>query len=156
CCFTGHRRIDDNLLTVKNIVKNEVINLIENNNVRYFGVGGAVGFDMLCSLVIIDLKPIYPDIKLIMVLPCFEQDRFWNDDDKQLYAEIKHKADKIRYVSKEYTKECMHRRNRLLVDESKYCICYLNKIFGGTFYTVNYAREKGLFVTNICSIIKNP
>ena len=149
CCFTGHRQISDDYMTVKNIVRDEVVSLIENNNVSFFGVGGAVGFDMLCSLVIIDLKLIYPDIKLIMVLPCLEQDMFWSDEDKRLYAKIKSKADKIGYVSKEYTKDCMFCRNRLLVDESKYCICYLNKAYGGTFYTVNYAKEKGLIITNI-------
>ena len=155
CCFTGHRQISDDYMTVKNIVRDEVVSLIEKNSVRFFGVGGAVGFDMLCSLVIIDLKVIYPDIKLIMVLPCLEQGRFWNDEDKKLCAEIKCKADKIKYVSNEYTKDCMFRRNRHLVDGSRYCICYLNKAYGGTFYTVNYAKEKGLIITNICDKIRN-
>ena len=40
-------------------------------------------------------------------------------------------------------------RNRHLVDNSTYCICYLTHYKGGTYFTYNYEKEKGLNVINI-------
>lgn len=48
-----------------------------------------------------------------------------------------------------YTRGCMHKRNRHLVDNSSACISYLTENKGGTFYTVNYAKSKGVEVINI-------
>ena len=55
------------------------------------------------------------------------------------------------YVSREYTPDCMHRRNRHLVDHSGTCICYLTKTSGGTAYTVDYARRKRLRIINLAA-----
>lgn len=66
-----------------------------------------------------------------------------------LYDDIKQKADKVVYTSQEYTRGCMHKRNRHLVDNSSACISYLTENKGGTFYTVNYAKSKGVEVINI-------
>ena len=41
------------------------------------------------------------------------------------------------------------KRKRHLVDNSSACISYLTENKGGTFYTVNYAKSKGVEVINI-------
>lgn len=51
-------------------------------------------------------------------------------------------------MSWEYTPDCMHRRNRHLVDHSGTCVCYLMRSTGGTAYTV-VTPEKGLQIINI-------
>lgn len=56
------------------------------------------------------------------------------------------------YISENYTNDCMHKRNRHLVDFSGYCIAYLNKNSGGTAYTVNYACQNDLEIVNLCGI----
>ena len=66
-----------------------------------------------------------------------------------IYENIKSKCDKYVYTSKYYYDGCMFKRNKHLVDNSKYCICYLTKKTGGTAFTVNYAFEKGLVIYNI-------
>ena len=91
----------------------------------------------------------YPDIRLILVFPCFSQTRGWSQEDIEIYDDIKQKADKVVYTSQEYTRGCMHKRNRHLVDNSSACISYLTENKGGTFYTVNYAKSKGVEVINI-------
>ena len=152
CCFTGHRVIP--LLerhTVSNALENAVIESIENGY-RYFGAGGALGFDTLAALTVLRLRNKYPQIKLILVLPCENQTRNWKAADIEKYEHIKLQANKVVYVSKEYTRDCMHKRNRHLVDNSSLCICYLSKPSGGTAYTVNYAKEKGIKSINIADI----
>ena len=148
-CFTGHRIIP---LSERNAVakalEEAIIESIKNGY-RYFGAGGALGFDTMAALTVLRLKRQYPHIKLILVLPCENQTRNWKTADIEKYEHIKSQADKVVYVSKEYTSDCMHRRNRHLVDNSSLCICYLTKQSGGTAYTVEYAVKNGLRIENI-------
>lgn len=113
---------------------------------QYFGAGGALGFDTLAANTVLELKNIYPHIKLILVLPCKEQTKGWKQYDIDEYERIRSKADKVVYTAEHYYNGCMQKRNRHLVDNSSLCICYLTKETGGTAYTVRYARTKRIGV----------
>lgn len=153
CCFTGHRIIPAHEYEeIQNTLEKIVISLI-NNGVCYFGSGGALGFDTMAALTILKLKEKYPHIKLILVLPCENQTYKWQQKDIDIYENIKSKCDKYVYTSKYYYNGCMFKRNKHLVDNSKYCICYLTKKTGGTAYTVNYAKSNGLTIYNIADDI---
>lgn len=149
CCFTGHRHIPlSKRKAVVQRLKTELSALI-NNGYQFFMAGGALGFDTLAALTVLELKKEYGYIRLILVLPCENQTRGWNETDKQTYEYIKSRADNVVYTSREYCRGCMHKRNRHLVDNSSICICYLTEDTGGTAYTVNYAKSKGLTIINI-------
>ena len=149
CCFTGHRNIKGySKRTLAKTLETELIKLIENGYC-YFGAGGALGFDTIAAQTVLHLKEKYTHIKLILVLPCVNQANSWSYEDKVVYEEIKEQADKVVYTSKYYTRGCMHKRNRYLVDNSSACVCFLTEEKGGTFYTVNYAKEKKLKIVNI-------
>ena len=128
-------------------LKTEIVELIDKGNL-FFETGGALGFDTLAAQTVLDLKNDYPQIKLILVLPCLSQADAWSSEDKERYEYIKANADKVVYTSREYTRGCMHKRNRHLVDNSSTCVCYLTEKTGGTAYTVEYATRKGVFVIN--------
>lgn len=149
CCFTGHRQIyGKDIEKVKENLKKTIVNSI-NQGYIYYGAGGALGFDTIAALTVLELKKDYPYIKLILVLPCLNQTKGWSKKDIAVYEYIKANCDKCVYGSKEYTKGCMLKRNRHLVDNSSLCICYLTKSTGGTAYTVRYARQKNLKVINL-------
>lgn len=150
CCFTGHRELPTGLNRWKLATRLEkaVAEQIKKG-IRFFGAGGARGFDTLAAQTVLKLKKKYPDIKLILVLPCLTQTRGWIAEDVEEYERIKAQADKVVYISQEYTKGCMFKRNRHLVDNSSICICYQTKDSGGTAYTVKYAKEQGLEVNNV-------
>ncbi len=153
CCFTGHRIIPvGQQPTLEKKLEDKIEKLI-HNGIIYFGAGGALGFDTLAALSVLELKSKYPQIKLILVLPCEEQADKWNDDDIKRYKGILGKADKVKYTSAHYTRDCMHIRNRHLVDHSGYCICYLIRGTGGTDFTVRYAVRSGLQIINIADMI---
>ena len=116
---------------------------------RYFGCGGALGFDTLAAQTVLRLREVYPEIRLILVLPCRDQTRGWKQADVAEYDRIMKAADKVTYTSEQYYSGCMHKRNRHLVDNSSLCICYLTEQSGGTAYTVNYARSQGLKIINV-------
>lgn len=150
CCFTGHRELPIAWGRWKLAAKLEkaIIEQI-NTGIRFFGTGGALGFDTLAAQTVLKLKKKYPEIKLILVLPCVTQTRGWTTEDVEEYERIKAQADKVVYTAQEYTKGCMFKRNRHLVDNSSVCICYLTRKSGGTAYTVRYAKEHSLEIINI-------
>ncbi len=146
CCFTGHRDINEKeLANIKSKTERQIIGLIEKGVIN-FVTGGARGFDTLAAEMILKLKKTFPNIKLILVLPCVNQTKGWNKSDADRYDYIKSKADKVKILSKNYYSGCMHFRNQYMVENSAYCIFYCRKKVGGTFYTANYAVRKGLSV----------
>ena len=150
-CFTGHRKIPpEDLPMVKKRLREVLIQCIENGY-RYFGAGGALGFDTLAALTVLELKSDYPEIKLILVLPCKDQTRGWKETDIQKYEWIKSKADKVLYTSEHYYNGCMQKCNRHLVDNSSICISYYTGKKGETEYTVNYSINNNL---KICRLIE--
>ena len=149
CCFTGHRNVPaakQKQLTDR--LEQTVIKLIKSG-VCYFGAGGALGFDTMAAQTILKLQKEYPQIKLILVLPCKSQTRGWREKDVEIYEAIKRAANKVKYTSEEYTRDCMFKRNRHLVDNSGVCVAYLTEDRGGTAYTVKYAHQKGVPVINL-------
>jgi len=150
CCFTGHRELPTGWSRWKLAARLEkaIVEQIEKG-IQFFGAGGTRGFDALSAQAVLKLKKKYPNIKLILVLPCLTQTRGWPAGDVEEHEWIKAQADKVVCISQEYTKDCMFRRNRHLVDHSSVCICYKTKENGGTAYTVNYAKERGLEIINV-------
>ena len=151
-CFTGHRKIP--VQEIKGIEKqlDKIIEKLYQKGVIFYGAGGSYGFDMLAEKAVIRARNKHKEIKLILVLPCKDQEKYWTENNKAAFAEIKNKADKIVYLSENYSKDCMHKRNRHLVNFSGYCVAYLNKNSGRTAYTVNYARQNGLEIVNLCGV----
>lgn len=143
-CFTGHRKIIHKNLEERII---DVISTLAEDGFLYFLTGGAYGFDTVAARCVLRAKEKYPDIKLIIVLPCRDNVKFSSDD---IYYKIMNSADKVVCLSEKYYRGCMHVRNKKMVDESSVCVSYLyNCESGGTAFTVNYAKRMGLTVVNI-------
>lgn len=149
CCFTGHRKIPPlQSLQIVERLKTELIKLIDQGYL-YFGAGGALGFDTIAAKTVLTLQQSCPQIKLILVLPCKTQTRGWEKENIAIYEDIKKQCNKVVYTSENYTRGCMLKRNRHLVDNSSACICYLTESKGGTAYTVEYARRSGIKIVNL-------
>jgi len=149
CCFTGHRFLPrDELPGIERRLELVIQGLIEKGVIHY-GCGGAIGFDLLAGEMVLKLKKRFPSIKLIMVLPCEDQDKKWQQSDKDRYRALLDSCDKAVYVTREYKDGCMLQRNRHLVDHSSVCVAYLVQQSGGSYYTVNYAHRRRVTVINI-------
>ena len=150
CCFTGHQdipRCDERKIITR--VRYLVTPLISDHGVIYFGVGGAVGFDMIVAEYLLELRDHYQKgIKIISVLPFPDWRENWTDEQKRRQDEIMRLSDKVTFVSDSYSKGVYLLRNRKLVDNSAYFISYCHRTTGGTAYTVRYAMKKGLTVWN--------
>lgn len=151
CCFTGHRILSTahrEELPLR--LERQIRNLIQDG-ICDFITGGALGFDTLAAEAVLKLRTEFPHIRLILAVPCPDQSKNWSLDEKIRYEEIAFQADETHCISKTYTKFCMMRRNRFMVDNSVGCIFYLTRMQSGTYKTVEYAMEQGKTLHNILS-----
>lgn len=152
CCFTGHRIIYENKEKICYILDVLLDNMI-TEGYTVFRAGGALGFDMLAAEAIIRKKENGRNVRLELLLPCRDQDSKWNSACKARYKNILINADSIEYISDTYTRECMHIRNRRLVDGSDVCVAYCMHQKGGTAYTCAYAEKKGVHIINLADYL---
>ena len=155
CCLTGHRVIppgEAEKVMVR--AQNILLRLIREENVRYFGVGGAVGFDMMAAEYLLDLKAGRErQIRVISVLPWpgWWETGDWTEALRARERKILQACDKVVYVRPEYEKKVFLLRDRALVDGSAWCVSYCNRLRTGTAYTVKYALDNGVRVFNASS-----
>ncbi len=155
CAFTGHRILPKNIFDLKTVLTAQIKHLISDYNINEFFCGGARGFDMLAAEVVLSLKPRFPELCLVMVLPCKDQDKYWTENDKLRHAYILAGADDIIYISETYDDTCMLKRNRYLIDNCSVCLCYKKAKGGGTAYTVKYAKKHNKHIINLAEFPSN-
>lgn len=153
CCFTGHRIIRTEHRDKLNENLCLIIEDLYNTGVYRFLCGGALGFDTVAAKAVISMKSKFPAIKLILALPCHEQEKSWSKSSIIEYEAIKSSADEVIYISDKYYDGCMQKRNRFMVDNSTHCVFYLTSVRGGTGYTVKYALEKERKMHNIITLV---
>ena len=147
-CFSGHRIISLEKLERVTQKTAEAIQLLYASGVRTFKAGGALGYDTLAALTVLEFRKHHPDVRLVLELISPDQANSWNKEDKSTFELIKMLSDEIRYAADEYTTAAIFKRNRNLVDECSHCVCYLTKSSGGTAYTVKYAKSLSLEIIN--------
>ena len=150
-CFTGHRIISAaEIPQIRQRLQVIIRDCYVRGGYRWFICGGALGFDTLAAREVLAAKTEYPDIRLLLAIPCADQAACWNDRDRMQYQEIRELADDEIVLSPHYYKGCMHLRNQFMVHHSSVCICYLRRFSGGTGYTVRYALSCQREVINLC------
>lgn len=149
CCFTGHRNLPTQEVGQIRLSLLETIESLVQKGVTEFRAGGALGFDTLAALSVLEVKERYPHISLVLILPCKDQDKGWSAANKRRYDEILERADEVKVLSEHYYRGCMYVRNRALVEDSDYCVAFLREKSGGTQMTVTYAQQKRLEIINL-------
>ena len=153
CCFTGHREIANNTAYLIPSVLKDVLRKLISRGATRFLTGGAMGFDTIAALCVLELKEEFPQVKLELILPCRDQTRLWNEQNRSIYNMILERADRAEYLHDKYSSSCMHDRNRRLVDLSDVCVSFCIHSGGGSAYTMAYALSLEREVINIADII---
>lgn len=148
---TGHRTIrPDHLDIVKARTEIEFRRLIQKQDIRWWGCGGAIGYDTLCASILFRLRATeFPHIKVILVAPFPGYTSRWTDEQKATYEQMLPLYDKRVFVSQTGSREAYLKRDRHLVDNSSIVIAYKTRESGGTAYTVRYAEHQNIPVINI-------
>lgn len=119
-------------------IKEAIVSLIDKG-VTDFLSGGQGGFDRLCGRCVYEVKKQYPNINNYLVIPYLS----FNVYNSELFDSIIYPDDFETY----HFKAAIPARNKFMVDNANYAICYVNHGWGGAAKTYERAKKKGL---NIC------
>ena len=132
CFFIGHREADEWLLSrLERIVEQ----LITEENIRYFYVGGYGGFDRIAATAVKKAKQQHPNITLMLVLPYHPADRpveTPNGFDGTYYP------DGLEKVPKRYA---IVRANRHMVETCDWLVCYVKHGASNSRNLLEYAQR---------------
>lgn len=121
-------------------VREEITKLIEGG-VTEFISGGMGDFDWLCAHTVFDLKKEYPQVINSLIIPYLTfKIRAPEYFDFTVYPEG---------FEKYHFKAAIPARNRYLIDNAAYALCYVTHGWGGAAKTYERARKKGLTIINI-------
>lgn len=150
--FTGHRpgklpwrynEADPRCIALKAILADQ-IRLLADRGVTTFLSGMALGADLWCSQIILDLRKENTALQLHCILPCEGQENKWPASEQERYRSILKQANDIVFVSREYSADCMIKRNHYMVDHASVLLAVYNGVRrSGTGATVNYAQKLG-------------
>lgn len=157
-CFTGHRpqtitylwdESSPQSLELISRIKKAIVYLIKEKGVTHFISGMAIGVDMIAAEIVLDLKKKYPTITLECAIPCETQANKWTEKYRDRYFSIIEMSDKETLLQTHYTADCMHKRNRYMVDHSEYVVAVWDGSPSGTGKTVMYAKENNKEILQI-------
>ena len=148
--LTGHRpksfpwkydERDPDCVLLKEVLAEQIKTLIDRG-VTNFLSGMAQGTDLWCSEIVLDFKKNNPALMLHCILPCKGQESKWTASAQELYRSILVQANEVIYVRQAYSRDCMMKRNRYLVDHSSILLAVYNGTRrSGTGATVRYAQQ---------------
>lgn len=171
CSFIGHRiekfnfidENDINCITLKHLLI-EQINNIYLEGTKIFLTGGAIGVEIWCGEIVLNLKQKYNDLKLYSIIPFENQSKKWSCDYKKRHKNLLDNSNGRIIMQKYYTKDCYLKRNKFLVDK---CTTLLG-VYDGiskkskTYSTLDYAinENKEVIYINcnnykVYNVIKN-
>ncbi len=152
CAFTGHRpqnlpfgfnEADKRCVELKKVMNEQIIRLIEDGGVCHFISGMAIGIDMYAAEIVLRLMNSRPDITLECAIPCESQPLKWSAEMRERYFRICERCSKKTVLQREYTQDCMQRRNKYMVDSADIILAVWDGKPSGTGSTVRYAKSRG-------------
>jgi len=121
-------------------VRNAIEQLIRAG-VTDFLNGGMGGFDWLCARAVYELKKDYPQIRNLLVIPYLT----FSIRNKELFDDIIYPDGFEKY----HFKAAIPKRNRYLIDNSAYAICYVKHGWGGAAQTYEKAKKQNIKIIDI-------
>jgi len=157
CCFTGHRAAklpwgtneqDPACIALKARIAQELEALV-GRGYRYFICGMANGCDMYFGEAVLALAERCPEVKLEAAVPCDTQADGWKKELRARYDRLLAAAETVTYVQHGYSRGCMMRRNRYMVERSSLLLACYDGHPGGTMNTILLADRAGLEIITI-------
>ncbi len=139
CCFFGHK---DTPADVKPALYVAIEELITGSGVEVFYVGNQGAFDAYVGSVLRQLQEKYPHIRYAIVLAYMPGRQSEYDDFSDTLL-----PEGIEEVHPRYALDF---RNRWMLRESRYVICYVHHKWGGAARYVQLGQRQGKTVINLC------
>lgn len=155
CAFTGHRpnklpwRDNESSLECCALQERlyDAVEALYRTNITHFISGMALGADLLFCETVIKLREQHPDVTLEAAIPCESQAEKWTEQQRSRYYRLASQCDYETLLQREYTADCMKKRNHYMVDHAGVLLAVFNgTTMGGTMQTVRYAMKQNLEV----------
>lgn len=140
CCFFGHK---DTPANVKPALYAAIEELITQRGVSTFYVGNQGSFDAYVRSALRQLQEKYPNIRYAVVLAYMPGQQTEYDDFSDTML-----PEGIEEVHPRYAIDW---RNRFMLRESRFVICYIHHKWGGAAKYVQVALRQGKTVVNLCA-----
>ena len=138
CTFFGHRDCPD---SIKNKLREVLIDLISNNDVDMFYVGNQGRFDSIVRGVLLELKQEYPKINYAVVLAYMPgKQTEYNDYSDTMLPEG---------IEPVHPRYAISWRNNWMLRQSDYVVTYITHSWGGAYQYVEKAKRGGKVVINL-------
>ena len=142
CVFFGHRDIDYRKDGEK--LKQTIVALIENEGFTQFYSGGRGAFDGMCTEVMAELKTTYPHIKNTLVFSYLPP----SNEDFTLPSAY---TDSVYLLERRVPpRHAILETNKCMVEKADCLVVGIIKEWGGAWQAVEYAKQKGKRIINIC------
>ena len=150
CAFTGYRpqkmpfgfdEEDLRCVDFKQRIR-FTVEMLVLSGYSHFMTGGALGFDTFAAEAVMGVRRKNPWVTLEVAVPFDEQPDHWTPFARARYDWILNQADIITYISHEYTKGCLFKRNNYLIDNCDLLLAAYDGQPGGTAQAVAYARSR--------------
>lgn len=159
CCFTGHRPEklpwgSDESDPRCAVLKRKIYDAVESaydGGMRHFICGMARGCDFYFAEAVLELRRVYGDVTLEAAVPFPGQADGWPEADRDRWQSILYQCDLETLVQEQYSRGCMPRRNRYMVDHSALVIAVYGGVSGGTRQTLEYALKRKIPFLDISS-----
>lgn len=152
-CFIGHRHIynyKEIRESLYSVVEQEI-----KKGCKFFTMGTHGEFDKLALSVCRELRKIYTDIEIEVVItsfkeiePIIDHDPIFGDEKYIPYSDVK---TTMYDIEEEYYKRKIVVSNQQMINNCDTLISYVNKKHNpsGAKFAMNYAKRKGLKIINI-------
>lgn len=155
-CFTGHRpekfpfdvKNELYLKMFKSLIYMHALDAVRDGCDTFY-CGMQRGMDIWAGQQILNLKRIYPSVKLICVSPFEREISSRRGKDYDDYVMLRDNCDEFVTLGTHYRDGCFFERNRYMVDRSGYIIGAIADPKSGTAQTLAYAERQGLKVHRI-------
>lgn len=143
----GRKRERRPRIWLREKVKEEIINLIENEDVTEFLVGELGGYEKDAYDTVLEVQKDYPNIRIILVISKITELHEVGECDAHYVHQLRPCDDWI-YPDKcatGYRKLCIVYRNRYIIENTDFIIAY-NRYEGKAYEFCKQARGKGVTV----------
>lgn len=129
---------------IKKVLEKRLVSFIEEG-LEWVIISGQLGVELWCGEVVLNLKKKYPQIKLAVLTPFYNQEERWNETRKEQYQNVLQRADFVDTITKRNydSPSQLKLKNQFIVSKSDaLLVIFDDDKPGSPSYYISYAKMR--------------